>query len=119
MAFRARPMRNESVQAWVLAKLVDEGLEAPPTGANRDAMNEFSRAVSKDAGYKYQAGGEHMCLDPSDINAGAVGERRTLMHASHVGRGEDHVTVPGLNDTDVYCRTSFAAERLVSDTLGC
>ena len=30
-----------------------------------------------------------------------------------------HVTVPGLNDTDVYCRTSFAAERLVSDTLGC
>ena len=52
-------MRNESVQAWVLAKLVDEGLEAPPTGANRDAMNEFSRAVSKDAGYKYQAGGEH------------------------------------------------------------
>ena len=59
MAFRARPMRGESVQAWVLAKLVDEGLEAPPTGSNRDAMNEFSRAVSKDAGYKYQAGGEH------------------------------------------------------------
>ena len=36
MAFRARPMRNESVQAWVLAKLVDEGLEAPPTGAWKD-----------------------------------------------------------------------------------
>ena len=59
MAFRARPMRNETVQAWLLGKLVHEGLDAPPTGADRNAMNEFIRCVTKDAGYKYQAGGEH------------------------------------------------------------
>ena len=52
-------MRNETVQAWLLGKLVHEGLDAPPTGADRNAMNEFIRAVTKDAGYKYQAGGEH------------------------------------------------------------
>ena len=49
MAFRARPMRNETVQAWLLGKLVHEGLDAPPTGADRNAMNEFIRAVTKDA----------------------------------------------------------------------
>ena len=42
-------MRNETVQAWLLGKLVHEGLDAPPTGADRNAMNEFIRAVSKDA----------------------------------------------------------------------
>ena len=52
-------MRNETVQAWLLGKLVHEGLDAPPTGADRNAMNEFIRCVTKDAGYKYQAGGEH------------------------------------------------------------
>ena len=26
-------MRNETVQAWLLGKLVHEGLDAPPTGA--------------------------------------------------------------------------------------
>ena len=52
-------MRNETVQAWLLGKLVHEGLDAPPTGADRNAMNEFIRAVTKDASYKYQAGGEH------------------------------------------------------------
>ena len=25
-----------------------------------------------------------LCIDPGDINTGAVGERRTIMHASHV-----------------------------------
>ena len=52
-------MRNETVQAWLLGKLVHEGLDAPPTGEARNAMNEFIRAVTKDASYKYQAGGEH------------------------------------------------------------
>lgn len=49
----------------------------------------------------------------------AAGTRLVASVLGAGGRGEDHVTVPGLNDTDVYCRTSFAAERLVSDTLGC
>ena len=47
-------MRNETVQAWLLGKLVHEGLDAPPTGEARNAMNEFIRAVSKDASYKYR-----------------------------------------------------------------
>ena len=42
-------MRNETLQTWLLGKLVHEGLVAPPTGADRNAMNEFIRAVSKDA----------------------------------------------------------------------
>ena len=32
-------MRNETVQAWLLGKLVHEGLDAPPTGADRNAMD--------------------------------------------------------------------------------
>ena len=39
-------MRNETVQAWLLGKLVHEGLDAPPTGADRNAMNEFIQPVA-------------------------------------------------------------------------